>query len=106
MLYDAVVLTNRPAFCDARHISWNFSVARCRFESRIAWIHDAEEWELGINPGGCVAIQEVESIPEHYKNMLITDDDLLINIIDEHVSSLLRERLLAVLQLASSIPAR
>ena len=30
-----------------------------------------------------MAIQEVESIPEHYKNVLITDDDLLINIIDE-----------------------
>ena len=36
-------------------------------------------WALGINPGGMVSIQEVEaSIPEQYKNRLITDDALLL----------------------------
>jgi hypothetical protein len=33
-----------------------------RFQSSIAWIRDAEEWELGINPGGCVAISYSEEI--------------------------------------------
>ena len=37
-------------------------------------------WQLGINPGGSVAIQEVDSIPEEYKNQLLTDDDLLISL--------------------------
>ena len=57
-----------------------FPLYGARFQSRIAWIHDAEEWELGINPGGSVAIQEVDSVPEQYKNKLITDDDLLISL--------------------------
>jgi hypothetical protein len=34
-------------------------------------------WQLGINPGGSVAIREVDSIPERYKNQLLTDDELL-----------------------------
>jgi len=37
-------------------------------------------WELGINPGGAVSIQEVPSIPDKYKNQLITDDALLIRL--------------------------
>ena len=48
-----------------------FPLHGAKFHSRIAWIHDAEEWELGINPGGSVAIQEVNSIPEQYKNQLL-----------------------------------
>jgi hypothetical protein len=31
-------------------------------------------WRLGINPGGQVRVQEVESVPDEYKNRLITDD--------------------------------
>ena len=34
--------------------------------------------ELGINPGGQVLVQEVEGIPDKYKNKLITDDALLL----------------------------
>ena len=37
-------------------------------------------WELGINPGGRVCIQEVASIPDQYKNQLITDDALLLRL--------------------------
>jgi hypothetical protein len=37
-------------------------------------------WELGINPGGTALVQEVRSIPDQYKNRLITDDDLLISL--------------------------
>ena len=35
---------------------------------------------LGINPGGRVLVQEVESIPDEYKNRLITDDALLLRL--------------------------
>jgi hypothetical protein len=35
---------------------------------------------LGINPGGQVCVQEVESIPDEYKNKLITDDALLLKL--------------------------
>jgi hypothetical protein len=35
---------------------------------------------LGINPGGMVCVQEVESIPDEYKNQLITDDALLLRL--------------------------
>ena len=35
---------------------------------------------LGINPGGQVSVQEVESIPDEYKNRLITDDALLLKL--------------------------
>jgi hypothetical protein len=35
---------------------------------------------LGINPGGQVSVQEVESIPDEYKNRLITDDALLLRL--------------------------
>ena len=34
---------------------------------------------LGINPGGQVCVQ-VESIPDEYKNKLITDDALLLKL--------------------------
>ena len=37
-------------------------------------------WQLGINPRGSVAIQEVDSIPEEYKNQLLPDDELLISL--------------------------
>ena len=37
-------------------------------------------WDLGINPGGAVSIQEVSAIPDKYKNQLITDDALLIRL--------------------------
>jgi hypothetical protein len=43
-----------------------FPLHGARFQNGIAWIRDAEEWELGINPGGSVAIQEIESIPDQY----------------------------------------
>ena len=36
--------------------------------------------ELGINPGGQVLVQEVEAIPDEYKNKLITDDALLLRL--------------------------
>jgi hypothetical protein len=36
--------------------------------------------KLGINPGGQVLVQEVESIPDEYKNRLITDDALLLKL--------------------------
>ena len=36
--------------------------------------------KLGINPGGSVAISEVDSIPQQYKNQLLTDDELLISL--------------------------
>ena len=36
--------------------------------------------ELGINPGGQVLVQEVEAIPDQYKNQLITDDELLLKL--------------------------
>ena len=36
--------------------------------------------ELGINPGGSVRIQAVGSIPDQYKNQLITDDAQLSEI--------------------------
>lgn len=36
--------------------------------------------ELGINPGGQVSVQEVESIPDNYKNRLITDDAVLLKL--------------------------
>jgi hypothetical protein len=35
---------------------------------------------LGINPGGQVLVQEVPSIPDEYKNQLITDDALLLRL--------------------------
>jgi hypothetical protein len=35
---------------------------------------------LGINPGGQVCVQEVASIPDEYKNQLITDDALLLKL--------------------------
>ena len=37
-------------------------------------------WKLGINPGGQALVQEVESIPDEYKNRLITDDALLLKL--------------------------
>lgn len=37
-------------------------------------------WELGINPGGQVLVQEVESISDEHKNRLITDDELLLSL--------------------------
>jgi hypothetical protein len=37
-------------------------------------------WRLGINPGGQVCVQEVPSIPDEYKNQLITDDALLLRL--------------------------
>jgi hypothetical protein len=36
--------------------------------------------QLGINPGGQVLVQEVEGIPDEYKNKLITDDALLLRL--------------------------
>jgi hypothetical protein len=36
--------------------------------------------KLGINPGGQVSVQEVESIPDEYKNRLIIDDALLLKL--------------------------
>jgi phosphatidylethanolamine-binding protein (PEBP) family uncharacterized protein len=36
--------------------------------------------KLGVNPGGQVLVQEVESIPDEYKNRLITDDALLLKL--------------------------
>ena len=36
--------------------------------------------KLGINPGGQVLVREVESIPDEYKNRLITDDALLLKL--------------------------
>ena len=36
--------------------------------------------KLGINPGGQVLVQEVEAIPDEYKNRLITDDALLLKL--------------------------
>jgi hypothetical protein len=37
--------------------------------------------DLGINPGGAVCVQEVpSSIPDEYKNKLITDDALLLSL--------------------------
>jgi hypothetical protein len=36
--------------------------------------------ELGINPGGQVSVQEVEGIPDEYKNRLITDDAVLLKL--------------------------
>jgi hypothetical protein len=36
--------------------------------------------KLGINPGGQVLVQEVESISDEYKNRLITDDALLLKL--------------------------
>jgi hypothetical protein len=36
--------------------------------------------KLGLNPGGAVAIQEVEGIPAEHKNKLITDDELLMKL--------------------------
>jgi hypothetical protein len=36
--------------------------------------------DLGINPGGQVLVQEVEAIPDEYKNRLITDDALLLKL--------------------------
>jgi hypothetical protein len=37
-------------------------------------------WALGLNPGGAVSVQEVHSIPDEYKNKLITDDALLLSL--------------------------
>lgn len=37
-------------------------------------------WNLGLNPGGQVLVQEVPNIPEEHKNKLITDDALLISL--------------------------
>src|SRR5215467_9031403 len=37
-------------------------------------------YELGINPGGAVSVQEVTGIPDEHKNKLITDDELLIRL--------------------------
>jgi hypothetical protein len=37
-------------------------------------------WQLGINPGGAVKVQVVKSIPDRYKNKLITDEDLLLTL--------------------------
>jgi hypothetical protein len=38
-------------------------------------------WELGINPGGAVSVQECSTpIPNQYKNQIITDDALLIRL--------------------------
>ena len=36
--------------------------------------------KLGINPGGEVLVREVKSIPDEYKNRLITDDALLLKL--------------------------
>ena len=36
--------------------------------------------KLGINPGGQVLVQEVESISDEYTNRLITDDALLLKL--------------------------
>jgi len=36
--------------------------------------------DLGINPGVQVSVQEVEAIPDEYKNRLITDDALLLKL--------------------------
>ena len=37
-------------------------------------------WKLGINPGGQALACEVTSIPDEYKNRLITDDALLLKL--------------------------
>jgi hypothetical protein len=37
-------------------------------------------WDLGINPGGQVLVQEVTSIPDENKNKLILDDELLLKL--------------------------
>ena len=37
-------------------------------------------WKLGINPGGQALACEVDSIPDEYKNQLITDDALLMKL--------------------------
>jgi hypothetical protein len=37
-------------------------------------------WDLGINPGGTVMVQKVGSMPDRYKNQLLTDDALLISL--------------------------
>jgi hypothetical protein len=37
-------------------------------------------WELGINPGGQMIVQEVPSIPDEHKSKLITDDELLLSL--------------------------
>jgi hypothetical protein len=34
----------------------------------------------GVNPGGAVSVQEVESIFDEHKNKLITDDELLLRL--------------------------
>ena len=49
-----------------------------RKASMIEIVHKA--WKLGINPGGQVLVQEVESIPDEYKGRLITDDALLLKL--------------------------
>src|SRR5882757_3269391 len=37
-------------------------------------------WELGVNPGGEVLVQDVPAIPDEHKNKLITDDALLLTL--------------------------
>jgi hypothetical protein len=38
-------------------------------------------WDLGLNPGGAVLVQEISgAIPDKYKNKLITDDALLLSL--------------------------
>src|SRR5882672_9986869 len=39
-----------------------------------------KSWELGVNPGGQVIVQEVPAIPDEHKNKLITDDALLLTL--------------------------
>jgi hypothetical protein len=51
--------------------------SRCR-ASLAEIVHKAHR--LGINPGGQVSVQEVESIPDEYKNRLLTDDALLLKL--------------------------
>jgi hypothetical protein len=50
-----------------------------RYRASLAEIvHKAHR--LGINPGGRVSVQEVKSIPDEYKNRLITDDATLLKL--------------------------
>ena len=37
-------------------------------------------WELGLNPGGAVSVQEAHGISDEHKNKLITDDELLLRL--------------------------
>jgi hypothetical protein len=37
-------------------------------------------WNIGVNPGGSVKVQEVLAMPDEHKNKLITDDALLLSL--------------------------